>query len=207
MKPLVRIPASANPRPSGIMDSREQITELIVELRDGVPGAWDRLLPLVYDELHRIAHLQLRKQQTGHTLNTTALVHEAYLKLVDQARVPYEDRSHFFGVAARAMRQVLIDHARRFTSAKRGGDLVRVPLEESEISVEERADTLIALDGALTRLGELNERLGRVVECRFFGGLTESETARALGVTERTVRRDWTKARMWLYGELHGGAA
>jgi RNA polymerase sigma factor (TIGR02999 family) len=189
------------------MDPGNQITGLVVELRDGDPDAWDRLLPLVYDELRRIARRQLRRERAGHTLSTTALVHEAYLKLVDQTRVPYEDRAHFFGIASRAMRQVLVSHARKYRTAKRGGEWRRVPLDEAEISVEERADTLLALDEALTRLAAMSERLARVVECRFFGGMTEAETAAALGVTERTIRRDWTKARLWLYGEIRAGAA
>ncbi|MBA4156962.1 MAG: sigma-70 family RNA polymerase sigma factor [Gemmatimonadetes bacterium] len=189
------------------MDAQHRITELTVELRDGDPAAWDHLLPLVYDELRRIARRHIRRQRGGLTLNTTALVHEAYLKLVDQTRVPYADRAHFFSVASRAMRQVLIDYARRHRAAKRGGEWQRVPLDEAEVAVEERAGTLLALDEALTRLAEMNERLVRVVECRFFGGLTEEETAVALGVTDRTVRRDWTKARMWLYGEIRAGVA
>jgi len=185
------------------MDAGRQVTELIVGLQDGDPLAWDRLLPLVYDELRRIARRQLRRQRGDHTLNTTALVHEAYLKLVDPARVPYASRAHFFAVASRAMRHVLIDYARKHATAKRGGEWQRVPLDELEISVEARADTLLALDEALTHLTQLNERLGRVVECRFFGGLTEAETAEALSITERTVRRDWVKARAWLYGAIH----
>jgi RNA polymerase sigma factor (TIGR02999 family) len=189
------------------MDPGNQITGLVVELRQGDPDAWDRLLPLVYDELRRIARRQLRRERAGHTLNTTALVHEAYLKLVDQTRVPYEDRAHFFGIASRAMRQVLVSHARKYRAAKRGGEWRRVPFDEAEIRVDERAETLLALDEALTRLTEMNERLARVVECRFFGGMTEAETAAALGVTDRTVRRDWTKARLWLYGEIRAGAA
>jgi RNA polymerase sigma factor (TIGR02999 family) len=189
------------------MNSRPQVTELIAGLHDGGGDAWDRLLPVVYDELRRIAHRQLRQQRCGHTLNTTALVHEAYFKLVDQTRVAYAERAHFFGVAARAMRQVLIDYARRHAAARRGGGWQRIPFDEAEISVEDRAEILLALDEALTRLTALNERLGRVVECRFFGGMTEAETAAALGITDRTVRRDWLKARLWLYGEMHTGAA
>jgi RNA polymerase sigma factor (TIGR02999 family) len=185
------------------MDTGKQITELIIELQDGEPHAWDRLLPLVYDELRRIARRQLRRQRGGHTLSTTALVHEAYFKLIDPARVPYASRSHFFGVASCAMRQVLVAYARKHGAAKRGGDWQRVPLDFTQISVAERADTLIALDDALTRLAAMNERLSRVVECRFFGGLTEGETAEALSITERTVRRDWVKARAWLYGAMH----
>jgi RNA polymerase sigma factor (TIGR02999 family) len=186
------------------MEASRQITALIAGLQDGEPEAWDRLLPHVYDELRRIAHAQLRRQRRGHTLNTTALVHEAYFKLVDQTRVPYAERAHFFGIAARAMRQVLIDYARRHATAKRGGGWQRMSLDDAQISIEERADMLVALDEALTRLSVLNERLGRVVECRFFGGMTEEETAAALGVTDRTVRRDWIKARLWLYSELQG---
>lgn len=189
------------------MNSGPQITELIAEFQNGDPDAWDRLLPLVYDELRRISHRHLRRQRGGHTLNTTGLVHEAFLKLVDQTRVPYAGRAHFFRVASRAMRQVLVDYARRHRAAKRGAEWRPIPLEEAEIAVEERADTLLALDEALTRLMRMNERLGRVVECRFFGGLTEEETAAALGITDRTVRRDWTKARLWLYGEIRAGAA
>jgi RNA polymerase sigma factor (TIGR02999 family) len=184
------------------MDAGQQITDLIIELQDGDPHAWDRLLPLVYDELRRVARRQLRSQRGDHTLNTTALVHEAYLKLIGPARVPYASRSHFFGVASCAMRQVLVGYARRHCAAKRGGEWQRVPLDFTQISVEQRADTLIALDEALTRLASMSERLSRVVECRFFGGLTEAETAEALSITERTVRRDWIKARAWLYGAM-----
>jgi RNA polymerase sigma factor (TIGR02999 family) len=187
------------------MDACDGVTGIVADL-GREPDAWDRLLPVVYDELHAIARRHLRRQRAGHTLNATALVHEAYLKLADHTSVPYGSRSHFFGVASRAMRQVLIDYARRSGASKRGGELRRVPLDEAEIAVTDRADTLLALDEALTRLSLLNDRLGRVVECRFFGGLTEEETAEVLGITERTVRRDWTKARLWLYAEIHGGA-
>jgi RNA polymerase sigma factor (TIGR02999 family) len=204
MRPIeTRVPRTET---GSVMEASRQITALIAGLQDGEPEAWDRLLPHVYDELRRIAHAQLRRQRRGHTLNTTALVHEAYFKLVDQTRVPYAERVHFFGIAARAMRQVLIDHARRHATTKRGGGWQRISLDDAQISIEERADMLVALDEALTRLSVLNERLGRVVECRFFGGMTEEETAAALGVTDRTVRRDWTKARLWLYSELQGAA-
>lgn len=177
---------------------------LLAEIQAGQAPAWHRLVPLVYEELRRIARRQLRQRSDCETLNTTALVHEAYFKLVGQKRVSYEQRAHFFSIAACAMRQVLIDHARRHTAAKRGGEWQRVALDEVAIMAQERAEILLTLDEALKRLGELNERLARVVECRFFGGMTETETAIALGVTERTVRRDWTKARLWLYGEVHG---
>lgn len=169
--------------------------------------AWERMLPLVYDELRRISRRHLRRQRDGHTLDTTSLVHEAYLKLADHTGLPYGSETHFYRVASRAMRQVLVDHARKHRSEKRGGGQVRIPLDETEIAVVERAESLIELDEALTRLGELNERMARVVEFRFFGGFTEDETAAGLGITARTVRRDWTKARLWLYGEIGTGAA
>lgn len=183
-----------------------QVTRLIEALRAGDDAAFDRMLPLVYDELRRIAHRQLGGQGAGLTLNTTALVHESYLKLVGGSRLEWSDRAHFFAVAARAMRHILIDHARKHRTAKRGGHLQRVSLDEAAGSVEAQADALLALDQALERLAALDERLRRVVECRFFGGMTEDETATALGVTPRTVRRDWLKARMWLYAELSDDA-
>lgn len=176
------------------------ITGLLLAWRAGDRSALDRLFPLVYDELRRIAHRQLGRERSDHTLGTTALVHEGYLRLVDQTRARWEDRAHFFAVAARAMRRILVDYARRHRAAKRGG--ARVSLDDATLLADERADTLVALDEALTRLTDVDERLGRVVECRFFGGLTEEETAEALGVTARTVRRDWVKAKGWLYHAL-----
>jgi RNA polymerase sigma factor (TIGR02999 family) len=189
------------------MAANAQITELIVQVRDGTPEAWDRLMPLVYDELHRLAHHYLRRERDGHTLSTTALVHEAYLKLVDQTRVMCNDRKHFYAIASRAMRNVLVDHARRHCAAKRGGEWKRVPLEDEHIAVNEQAEALLVLDEALSRLAELDGRLARVVECRYFGGLTEQETGEVLGVTARTVRRDWTKARLWLYDQVREARA
>lgn len=181
------------------------ITDRLLELRDGGDAAMGRLFPLVYDQLRAVAHNALRGERTDHTLATTDLVHEAYLKLVDQTRVQWADRKHFFAVASQAMRRILVDYARRHGAAKRGGNRPPVTLDESAMSVDDRADTLVALDEALGRLSELDERLARVVECRFFGGLTEDETAEVLGVTARTVRRDWVKAKGWLYRELGGG--
>ena len=160
------------------------------------------LMPAVYSELHRIAHRQLRRQPRGHTLNTTAVVHEAFLKLSDGASPDFNDRAHFFAVSANAMRNILVDYARRRGAQKRGGDRVAVTLEDGDVRVEDQRELLIGLDEAMTRLSELNPRLTQVVECRFFGGMTEEETAAALGVTSRTVRRDWTKARAWLHREL-----
>ncbi len=178
------------------------ITALLLAAREGDPEVLDRLFPLVYDELRAVAHNRLAAERDGHTLNTTALVHETYVKLVDQTRVQWRDRAHFFAVAARAMRRILVDHARRHATDKRGGGLRRVPLEVAELTVTERAEVLIEIDDAVERLGKLDDRLGQVVECRFFGGLTEEETAAALGVTARTVRRDWRKARGLLYSWL-----
>ncbi len=184
------------------MDRAHEISGLLLAWRAGDRDALDRLLPLVYDELRGIAHRQLRGEHPERSLGTTGLVHEAYLKLVDQTRVDWADRGHFFGVAARAMRHILVDQARRRSALKRGGAPKRVSLTDVPVALEERSDTLIALDEALTELARVDERLSRVVECRFFGGLTEEETAEALGVTARTVRRDWTKAKGWLQRAL-----
>lgn len=180
----------------------EDVTALLRGAEAGGRETLDRLLPLVYEELRRVARVHLATERAGHTLNTTALVHEAYLKLVDQTRVGWADRAHFFAVASIAMRRILVDHARKRSAKKRGGDRQRVPLDATELSVEDRAHALIELDQALTRLAEVDERLCRVVECRFFGGLTEEETAQALGVTARTVRSDWATAKGLLYLEL-----
>ncbi len=162
---------------------------------------------LVYDELRRAAHTALRGERPDHTLSTTALVHEAYLRLADQARVAPVDDAHFFGVAVTAMRRVLIESARRRQALKRGGGSPALSLDESVVGADDRSEALLALDDALTRLATLNARLARVVECRYFGGLTEDETAALLQVTPRTVRRDWVKAKGWLYRELNDRAS
>lgn len=186
---------------------RENVTALLVELADGDAAAAGALFPLLYEELRRIAHRQLRGERSGHTLCTTALVHEAYLKLVDQTHARIANRAQFFAVAARAMRRILVDHARGYGAAKRGGGWERLDLDEVEIPIAERAEVLLALDSALDRLTALNPRLTQVVECRFFGGMTEPETAAALGLTDRTVRRDWVKAKAWLRHALDPGDA
>jgi len=195
---------------------QREMAEALEALRRGAPAAMDQLLPLVYGELRRMAHRQLRLEPAGHTLSTTAVVHEAYLRLADQAggRGGWVDRAQFFAVAARTMRRVLIDYARRHRAARRGGArAAALPLEAleldgaPEIAVAERADSLLALDEALQRLAAMDERLARVVECRFFAGLTEAETAEALGVSQRTVARDWLMARGWLYRELRDDVA
>lgn len=192
------------PPPPPDAPDTQPVTELLLELRDGRVGAMDRLFPLVYEELHRIAHRALHGERTGHTLGTTGLVHEAYLRLADQTRLEYRDRGHFYGIAARAMRHILVDYARRHRAAKRGGAKKVIVLDDALVGIEDRADALLALDEALTELEALDPRLGQVVQCRFFGGLTEEETGEVLGVTARTVRRDWLKAKGWLYHHLSG---
>jgi RNA polymerase sigma factor (TIGR02999 family) len=189
------------PEPT-VPGERGQITDLLLQLRSGGPEAMDRLFPLVYGELRRIAHHQLRREHPDHTLGTTGLVHETYLRLIDQSRVEWRDRAHFYRVASWAMRRVLVDYARRYGTQRRGGGLRRVHLEEDDAAVTERSDRLVALDEALERLADVSQRMSKVVECRFFGGLTEDETAAALGMTVRTVQRDWAKARGWLSLEL-----
>lgn len=181
---------------------QDDVTELLLAARDGRREALDRLLPLVYDELKRIAHGRLRAERQDHSLNTTALVHETYLKLVDQTRVQWRDRAHFFAVASTLMRRILVDYARRQGRVKRGGERQRVPLDATQLSVEDAADRLLALDDALAQLAAVDERLCQVVECRFFGGLSERETAEVLQVTPRTVERYWAKAKALLYLEL-----
>jgi RNA polymerase sigma factor (TIGR02999 family) len=177
-------------------------TDLLLRAGAGQPGALDSIFPLVYDELRRLAHRQLTRESTGRTLTTTELVHEAYLRLIDQTRVEWTGRAHFLGIAAIAMRRILVDRARGRQRIKRGGDRKAVSLDQIDLSADERADLVVALDEALNRLRELDERQARVVECRFFGGMTEDETAEALGIGVRTVKRDWAKARSWLYTEL-----
>ena len=190
------------PSDPGDLPDTLPVTELLLELRDGHAGAMERLFPLVYEELRRIAHRAIRGERTGHTLGTTGLVHEAYLRLADQTRLEYRDRGHFYGIAARAMRRILVDYARRHRAAKRGGAQRVFALDEELLGVEDRAEALVALDEALSDLETLDPRLGLVVQCRFFGGLTEEETGEVLGVTARTVRRDWLKAKGWLYHQL-----
>jgi RNA polymerase sigma factor (TIGR02999 family) len=167
---------------------------------------------MVYDELRRVAHRHLEREADGHTLSTTALVHEVYLRLKDRDGDAFNDRAHFFAMAARAMRRILVDHARRHHAAKRGDGARHIALESVErlaadgVAVEERAELFVALDEALVRLAALDARQAQVVEMRFFGGLTEEETAQALGIGLRTAKRDWAKARSWLYQSLYPDA-
>ena len=180
-----------------------EVTRLIESLRGGDREAFDRLFPLVYDELRRVADGQIHRERADHTLTPTALVNEAYLRLVDQARVEWQGRAHFFGIAARAMRQILVDYARKRGAAKRGGGWEKTTFADEGAGVEVSFDELIALDDALERLDRADPRLRAVVEYRYFAGLSETEIAEVLGVTERTVQRDWVKARAFLYAELY----
>ena len=180
------------------MPDDQAVTEALLAHRQGTPGAFDRLVALVYDDLRRIAHRQLGRLRPGGTVNSTALVHEAYLKMVDQSRVSWQDRSHFFGIAACAMRQILVDHARRRGRLKRGGDAPQVTLDENTVAVAADADRILLIHDALERLTAIDPRLTQVIECRFFAGYSEEETAQVLGMSPRTVRRDWTRGRAWL---------
>lgn len=159
-------------------------------------------MPLVYDALRAIAHRQLRGERSQHTLSTTALVHEAYLRLVDQRNANWHDRTHFFAMAARVMRRVLVDYARRRVARKRDGARQAIPLDQAPLVVDDQAEQLLELDDALERLATRDTRMARVVELRFFAGLTDDEVAEVLGVSPRTVRNDWVKAKGWLYREL-----
>ncbi len=181
-----------------------EITQILNRLNDGDGAAVDRLWPLVYDELRALAASRFRNQPAGHTLQPTALVHEAYVRLAGRADVHWESRAHFMAVAAKAMRQILMNHARDKAAAKRGGDHQRITLDEAVTPVADRTRELdlISLDDALTTLGELSDRQGRVVELRFFGGLTIAETAHVMGVGTTTVEDDWHLAKAWLAREL-----
>jgi len=181
------------------------VTELLAAYRDGDRHAFEQLIPIVYADLRRLARAQLRRLRPGQTLDTTALVHEAYLKLVDQKRVAFQDRGHFLAVSAMAMRQLVVDRARHRHRDKRGGGAVHEPLDGIEDRVGRDARWLLDLDVALDRLATVDPRMARVVECRYFAGLSEAETAEALGVSLRTAQREWLKARAWLRAELGGG--
>ena len=181
------------------------ITELLVAYRGGDRDAFEKLIPLVYQDLRRIARRQLAHGRPGRTLDTTALVHEAYINLAESSRLEVNDRGHFFAIAARAMRQIIIDYARQRSALKRGGGRSPISLDLVQIPVDAQADVVLAIDDALRRLSDLNERLTRVFECRFFAGLSEQETAEALDLSLRTVQRDWMKGKAWLRRELAAG--
>jgi RNA polymerase sigma factor (TIGR02999 family) len=182
--------------------SQKQITQMLVDWGNGDEAALEKLTPLVYDELHRLARRYMGKERPGHTLQTSALVNEAYLRLIDWKNVPWQNRAHFFAVSAQLMRRILVDFARSRNYAKRGGGTRTVSLEEAMVVTRERSADLVALDDALATLARLNERQSKVVELRFFGGLQLEEVAEVLKVSVGTVRRDWGLARAWLHREL-----
>jgi RNA polymerase sigma factor (TIGR02999 family) len=180
------------------------VTALLESWSNGDPDALQRLMPLVYDELHRLARNYLRRERPDHTLQSTALVHEAYMRMVDQKTVQWQNRAHFFGVAAQSIRHILVDHARSYQAAKRGSGAHKLSLDEAIGVTEGRDIDLIALDDALNGLSAFDPQQGRIVELRFFGGLSIEETAEALKISPATVKRDWVMAKAWLYQNLRG---
>ncbi len=187
------------------MENPHDVTQLLLKWSQGDEGAIEELLPKVYRELHKIARRYLNKERGEHTLQTTALVHEAYIKLVDQNRVQWQNRAHFFGIAAQAMRRILVDNARQRLAGKRGSGAEKISIEDNQIDVsDEKASNLIELDFALKKLAELDPNKSRLVELRYFGGLSLEETAEVLGVSRPTVIRQWRLAKAWLYKEIAG---
>jgi RNA polymerase sigma factor (TIGR02999 family) len=184
------------------MSENSDVTLLLSALTRGDQGAASKLMPVVYDELRRLAGAYMRRERVDHTLQATALVHEAYLKLVEQRSVNWQSRAHFFGIAAQLMRRILIDHARGHSRQKRGGDEKKVSLDEAFVLSEQQADELLAVDDSLNQLAKIDARQAKVVEMRFFGGLSVEEAAEALGVSPKTVKRDWSVAKAWLYADL-----
>ena len=187
--------------------SPPEVSGLLQAWRDGDQAALDRLVPLVYGELRRLAHRYMIRERAGHSLQTTALIHEAYIRLVDLTRIEWRDRAHFFAIAARFMRRILVDRARSRAYQKRGGQAKMVSLDEALVVRPESSPDLVKLDDALNALGELDARKACVVELRFFGGLTENETAEVLGISRKTVERDWRMAKLWLMCEMSDGAS
>jgi len=185
-----------------IDNSKNQVTQLLFNLSGGNKKVADVLMPMVYKEMHQLAHMHLRGERRNHTLNATALVHEAYLKLVDQRQATWQNRAHFFAIAAQAMRRILINHANKRIAQKRGGGVIVATFNDGEVVRESRAEDLVALDAAMERLRLLNERQCKVVEYRFFAGLTQDEIAEVMHISAPTVRRDWRLARAWLSREL-----
>ncbi len=183
--------------------STHELTQMLIQLSEGKSQVVDDILPLIYDELRSLASNYLRRERSDHTLQPTALVHEAYLKLIDQTQVKWQNRAHFFGIAANIMRRILVDHARKHGADKRGGAAEKLPLEEEILIVSEgKSAELLALDEALKNLAKVDEMKSKIVELRYFGGLSVEETAEVLGVSEITVKRHWRMAKAWLYGQL-----
>lgn len=183
----------------------QDVTQLLLAWSAGDQAALERLLPLVDAELHRLAHAYMRRENPDHTLQTSALINEAYLRLVDQQQVRWQNRAHFFGITAQLMRRILLDHARGHARAKRGGHLQIVPLDEAAFVSEQKAAELLALDDALKALEQFDPRKSRLVELRFFGGLSNEEVAEVMGMSLRTVEREWRKAKAWLHQALTKG--
>jgi RNA polymerase sigma factor (TIGR02999 family) len=181
-----------------------EITGLLEQWSGGNQAALDRLYPLVYEELRRIARSYMKREPKGHTLQTTALINEAYVRLVDQHSVHWQNRSHFFAISAQIMRRILVDHARRYLHAKRGGGARKISLDEGMIVAKERSEEVLMLDEALTSLARMDPRRSQVVELRYFAGLNNKEIATVLKISENTVMRDWNLARAWLYQQLSG---
>jgi RNA polymerase sigma factor (TIGR02999 family) len=184
------------------MSESQEVTMLLSALTNGEEGAASKLIPVVYDELRRLAGSYMRRERVDHTLQATALVNEAYLKLIEQRAVNWQSRAHFFGVAAQLMRRILIDYARGHTREKRGGEQKKVSLDEVFLFSEQQSDELLAVDDSLNLLAKMDPRQARVVELRFFAGLSVEEAAEALGVSPKTVKRDWSVAKAWLYADL-----
>jgi RNA polymerase sigma factor (TIGR02999 family) len=184
------------------MDRKSEVTQLLQQWGEGRQEALDQLLPRIYDELRKLAGSYLRRERRDHTLQPTALVHEAFLKLVDQRAVQWQNRAHFFGIAAQAMRRILVDHARAHDADKRGAGERKISLDDADVAGAMPDIDVLALDEALTRLAALDPQQSRVVELRFFGGLTMEETAEVMGTSPATVGREWTMAKAWLYAEL-----
>jgi RNA polymerase sigma factor (TIGR02999 family) len=179
-----------------------QVTELLRQWSEGDEKALDELMPAIYAELHQLAHKHIRREEPGQILQTSALINEAYLRLAEHRKIPWQNRKHFFGIAARLMRQILVDEARKRKSDKRGGNAIRIPFDEAINVVEQQAANVVALDDALTRLQSIDSRQSEIVVLRFFGGLSIEETADVLKVSPGTVMRDWTFARAWLRNEI-----
>jgi RNA polymerase sigma-70 factor (ECF subfamily) len=191
--------------PRNPQEPSSHVTELLVRWSDGEAAAREALIPVIYDELRRLARYHLARQRPDHTLQSTALVHEAYVRLAGHEWARWQNRHHFYGVAARLMRQILVDHARRHRAAKRGGSGLNLTLDEAVALPQQRDVDVIALDDALTDLAALDPRQSQIVELRFFGGLSIEETSQVLGISPATVKREWATARTWLFGELNRG--
>ena len=180
-----------------------EVTQLLIQWSNGDKAALDKLMPLIYEELRQLARHYMNRERAGHTLQTTALVNEAYLRLINRKQVHWQNRAHFFAIAAHLMRSILVDHARSHAYAKRGGGARKIALDEALAVSQQRAADVVALDDALKRLAEIDRQQSRIVELKFFGGLTIEETAEVLGLSSATIKREWSTAKAWLYHELN----